>query len=181
VLIGKNITLHRPGRVEVGNHTFIDDNVSLLVRGADGRIKLGEKVLIGKGCILQVRSGAIDISSYASISSYCRIGSTGTVSIGRYSLVSAFTYIGGANHSISRTDVPMMFQGVEAKGGVIIEDDVWIGSHCAILDGVRIGRGCVIGACSLVNTDIPEYSVAYGVPARIAGKRTADTSSDLKK
>ena len=51
--------------------------------------------------------------------------------------------------------------------GVIIEDDVWIGARVIVLDGVRIGRGSVIGAGSVVTKDIPPYSICAGVPARV--------------
>jgi acetyltransferase-like isoleucine patch superfamily enzyme len=54
---------------------------------------------------------------------------------------------------------------------VIIEDDVWIGANATILPGVRVGKGSVIGAGSVVTNDIPEYSIAVGIPARVISKR----------
>jgi acetyltransferase-like isoleucine patch superfamily enzyme len=59
----------------------------------------------------------------------------------------------------------------ESKGGIIIEDDVWIGANCAILDGSIIRKGAVIGANSLVYGEMPEYSVCVGSPARKIGER----------
>ncbi|HOA81763.1 MAG TPA: DapH/DapD/GlmU-related protein, partial [Defluviitaleaceae bacterium] len=56
---------------------------------------------------------------------------------------------------------------------IVIEDDAWIGAGAIILPGVRIGRGAVIGAGAVVTRDIPEYSIAVGVPA----KPTKDISS----
>lgn len=53
----------------------------------------------------------------------------------------------------------------------MIEDDVWIGSNSAILDGAIIRKGCVIGSNSLVNSEIPPYSVCYGTPAKIVDER----------
>lgn len=53
-----------------------------------------------------------------------------------------------------------------SKGPVIIEDDVWIGSNTTILSGVKIGRGSVVGAGSVVTKDVPRYSVVVGNPAR---------------
>jgi acetyltransferase-like isoleucine patch superfamily enzyme len=50
---------------------------------------------------------------------------------------------------------------------VTIEDDVWIGSNAIILPGVRIGKGSVIGAGSIVTSDIPPYALAYGTPAKV--------------
>ena len=61
-----------------------------------------------------------------------------------------------------------------SKGNIIIEDDVWIGSHVIILSGVRIGRGCVVAAGSVVSKSIPPYSIVGGVPARLIRKRFDD-------
>ena len=49
---------------------------------------------------------------------------------------------------------------------VVVESDAWIGRNCSIMPGVTIGRGCTIGACSLISRDIPPYCVAVGVPAK---------------
>ena len=54
-----------------------------------------------------------------------------------------------------------------SKGEVIIEDNVWIGNNVCILGGVRIGMGSIIGANTVVTKDIPPYSIAAGVPAKI--------------
>ena len=54
-----------------------------------------------------------------------------------------------------------------SKGNIIIEDDVWIGYGVIIMSGVHIGRGSVIGAGSVVTKDLPPYSIACGVPAKV--------------
>jgi len=60
--------------------------------------------------------------------------------------------LAGANHSFGdrNTPMPMMFQGSFSKGGIVIEDNVWIGANCVILDGVTIGTGSIIAAGSVV-------------------------------
>ena len=58
-----------------------------------------------------------------------------------------------------------------SKGGIIIENDVWIGAHCVILDGVKIGRGSVIAAGAIVTKDVLPYSIIAGVPGRCVGSR----------
>jgi len=64
-----------------------------------------------------------------------------------------------------------MFQPSISKGGVKIEDDVWIGAGATILDGVSIGKGAIVGASSLVNKNVPEYTIVAGIPAKTIKER----------
>lgn len=75
------------------------------------------------------------------------------------------------NHRFDRTDIPMMDQGFEDERPVSIGSDVWIGDNVTILPGVHIGDGCVIGAGAVVTRDIPPYTIAAGVPARVIRNR----------
>jgi len=70
--------------------------------------------------------------------------------------------VAGGNHSFTDFTRPIMLQPSISKGGVIIEDDVWVGAGSLILDGVRIGRGSVIGAGTVLTQPVPEYSVVIG-------------------
>jgi acetyltransferase-like isoleucine patch superfamily enzyme len=69
------------------------------------------------------------------------------------------------------TDKPMNIQPLQTKGGITIDDDVWLGFGVVVLDGVRIGRGAVIGAGSVVTKDVPEGAIAAGIPARVIKMR----------
>ena len=71
------------------------------------------------------------------------------------------------NHAFDVTDIPMNEQGFQAEKKVIIESDVWIGARVIILPGVKIGKGCIIGAGAVVTKDIPPYSIVGGNPAKI--------------
>lgn len=56
------------------------------------------------------------------------------------------------------------------NGYVIIDNNCWIGEHCSILPNVKIGRGSVVGANSVVTKDVPQFSIVAGVPAMIIKK-----------
>jgi acetyltransferase-like isoleucine patch superfamily enzyme len=84
--------------------------------------------------------------------------------IGCNTIIGAHTVIIPFNHGFERADMPMNLQPLTKKG-IVIADDVWIGASCCILDGVRIGKGAIIGAGAVVTRDVNDYNVAIGVSA----------------
>jgi acetyltransferase-like isoleucine patch superfamily enzyme len=66
--------------------------------------------------------------------------------------------------------MPIRQQGSTSRG-IQIEDDVWIGHGCSILDGVVIGRGAIVAAGSVVTKNVPSFAVVGGVPARVLKQR----------
>jgi maltose O-acetyltransferase len=77
----------------------------------------------------------------------------------------------GSNHIFDRTDIPMRKQGMKKYPPVVIEDDVWIGSHVIIMPGLTIKKGTIIGAGSIVTKNFPEYSIIGGNPAKLLKSR----------
>ena len=74
----------------------------------------------------------------------------------------------GGTHKFDRTDIPMCQQGSNPKTSLIIGDDVWIGNRVTILSNCkRIGNGAIIGACSVVTKDVPDYAIVAGNPAKV--------------
>ncbi|MBR76462.1 MAG: acetyltransferase [Flavobacteriales bacterium] len=74
------------------------------------------------------------------------------------------------DHNFNSIDLPMIKQGITTSS-VLIDDDVWIGHGVIITKGVKIGKGSIIAAGAVVTKDIPAYSIAGGVPARVIKKR----------
>jgi acetyltransferase-like isoleucine patch superfamily enzyme len=173
VILGKNIFVRQAKKIEIGSGSMVDDYCRLIVVGSENAaITIGDNVLLGPFSVINSRDAHIKLKEHTSVGSHCRIGSqAGGVRIGRYVMIGAFCYVGGGSHTFEDVNKPMMLQPFNSKGGVDIEDDVWLGSHVAVIDGVTIGKGAVIGAHSLVTKDIPPYSIAYGVPARVHGSR----------
>jgi len=135
-----------------------------------GRILVAEGVTISDGAIIATYGGSIVIEANAYIGPYCVLYGHGGLAIGRNTMIGAHTVIVPANHGFARLDVPMNRQPLTRKG-IHIGDDVWIGAHCTVLDGVRIGSGVVIGAGSVVTKNIDAYCIALGVPAAVVRSR----------
>ena len=86
--------------------------------------------------------------------------------IGANVLVAAHTTINTVSHASERCDIPINDQPV-LTGPVVIEDDVWIGLNAVILQGVTLGRGCIVGAGAVVTKDVPAGARVVGNPARL--------------
>ena len=92
--------------------------------------------------------------------------------IGDFVSIAANCTFAPVNHQYSQKDILIRQQGFRpSKGGIIIEDDVWIGANCVILDGSHLRKGCVIGAMSVVRGEVPSYTINAGNPLKIIGRR----------
>lgn len=135
-----------------------------------GAIWIDEKTEILDGVIIYTYGGKISIGKNCSINPYAIIYGHGGVTIGDNVLIAAQCMIIAANHNFVSKDIPICFQGNNAKG-ITIEDDVWLGHGCSILDGVTIGRGAIIGAGSVINKSVPPFTIVAGVPAKVIRTR----------
>lgn len=165
--IGRGVTLRGAARIRLGHGVAVDDFAVLDARGPEAAIEIGDGTLISRNTILRARNGRIEIGPGCDVGANCILGTDSHLRLGREVLVAAFCYLtAGGHHAYEDPDTPIIRQGLVSKGGIEVGDDVWLGSHTAVLDGVRIGAGAVVGAHSLVNKSLPERAVAWGQPAR---------------
>ena len=122
----------------------------------------GENVNIEKGAMFSTETS---LGDYSGIGINAQIN--GKCTIGKYVMMGPNCTVHTRNHEFSDTTKPMMEQGFSEEKEVIIGDDVWIGSDVTILPGVKIGNHSIIGACSVVTTDGPEYAIGAGNPAKV--------------
>jgi len=171
---GRNMMIRNPSKISIGRQVVVDDNVVLDAKGANtGRITIGDEVVISRNNILSCKGGYITIGNHTNIAQNCLIHSEERVEIGDEVIIAAYTYIvGGGNHDYSRLDVPIIEQPNLHKGGIVIEDNVWIGARVTILDGVTVHTGSVIGAGAVVTEDVPENCVVAGIPAKVVAERS---------
>lgn len=111
--------------------------------------------------------GKIEMGYGSSIAQNCSIGAENSgVFIGENVMIAPNVVIVDFNHGYYSLETPMVEQR-NIIAPVFIEDDVWIASNCTIGKGVRIGKGAIISANSLVIKDVEPFSIVRGVPAEI--------------
>jgi acetyltransferase-like isoleucine patch superfamily enzyme len=140
--------------VRFGNNTSIDRNLWLSCGGTDA----------------DYSHGFFEIGDHSFIGCNAVIGAGGGVCIGNHVLIGQSVNMHAENHRFRESGRLICEQGVSFQG-IVIEDDVWIGSKVTILDGVTLGQGAVIGAGAVVTKSMPAYAIAVGVPAKIVGYR----------
>lgn len=161
--ISLKANIYYPWRLVLGKGARIQ-NCTIIASG--NGITLGANTELGDGAILDSQTGWIKINEHAAIGPFVVIYGQGGVSIGQYSMIATHSTIVASSHVYISKDIPIRLQGTTAFG-IQIADDVWIGANAVVQDGVSIGKGCVIGSGAVVRTNILEYSVAVGVPAKV--------------
>ena len=134
--------------------------------------RCGSNVNVERGASFGTGAG-ISIGSNSGIGINAQLNPSGGIVIGDDVMMGEDAVIWSENHAFEDTSKPMRLQGYK-KAPIVIEDDVWIGLRVVVLAGVRIGRSSVIGAGSVVTSDIPAYSVAGGVPAKVIKRRQSE-------
>jgi acetyltransferase-like isoleucine patch superfamily enzyme len=133
-------------KIIVGDGAVIDAFVKIKPAGGKGDVVVGPGSFINSGCVLYTGHG---------------------IMIGANVLIAANCTLAPTNHEIRDRGRLIREQGFSpSRGGIVIEDDVWIGANSVILDGAVLRRGSVVGAGSVVRHELPEYSINVGVPAR---------------
>ena len=135
--------------IEIGSSVYIRRSVRLeahFVSGGGTRLKIGDNVRIAN---------------------HVHIGAAQRVEIGANCGIGAFTWITDHDHDIRNPLESVVENQRILIAPTVLEDGVYVGERVAILRGVRIGRGSVIGTNSVVTSDIPPYCVAVGAPARV--------------
>jgi acetyltransferase-like isoleucine patch superfamily enzyme len=176
VKFGQGMILRQPHRIKLGNRVVFGEGCVLDARspGEATAIEIGDDGMLSVGVMLSCKGGRILLGDNIGVGPRVTIQSMGgePVTIGRDCIIGAGCYFaGGGNYNTERVDVPIRLQGKRTMGGSRLEDDCWIGANCTVLGGVTVGRGSVIGAGAVVVRDLPSFSVSVGVPARVIRRR----------
>ena len=145
-----------PQYISVGQNCYIGSRVQLTAWDSSyigGRLK--PEIIIGDGSAIGDESHVTAINK---------------IVIGKGVLTGKKVLITDNTHGEiirEQMDIAPLKREVVSKGGVIIEDNVWIGEKATIVANVRIGRGAIVAANSVVTKDVPPYSVVAGCPAKV--------------
>ena len=138
--------------IEIKNNVTIDSFVKIKPAGGVGNLIIDDSSYINSGTVIYTGNG---------------------VYIGKGTLVAANCTFAPMNHEYKSRSDYIKDQGfMKSKGGIHVGNDVWIGANCIILDGSRIGDGCVIGAGSIVRGILDDYSVYCGTPLKKINERS---------
>ncbi len=159
-------------KLKMGDKIYIDDNVTIFEDFDGGPISIGNYSKIYRYTIMQTgQGGRIEIADETVVHPRCQFfAHIGPIKIEKNVLIAPNCSFYSYNHGFNKNE-NIKDQPLTSKGGILINEDVWLGVGVIVLDGVDIGRGAVIGAGSVVTHSIPEYAIAAGNPARVIGKR----------
>lgn len=137
--------------IRVGAGAVVDAFVKIKFAGGSGDVDIGPNCYINSGCVLYSGHGII-LRSNVLVAANCTFAAT--------------------NHAFADRDRPIREQGfMPSRGGIVVEDDVWIGANSVLLDGTHIQRGAVIAAGSVVRGAVAPFAIMAGVPALQVGER----------
>jgi acetyltransferase-like isoleucine patch superfamily enzyme len=142
---GNVLEAFREGRLEVGRDTLLEPNV-WLTAPAPARIRIGRGSFLNIG-VMVAAVELVDIGSHCMFANGC--------------------FVTDGNHRFDDPGRPVTWQGFDSKGPTRVGDNVWCGANVVITSRVTVGERCVIGANSVVTTDLPPFSIAAGAPARV--------------
>lgn len=144
---------------------FTGRDVHLRARPGAARLVLGPWCWIGDANRLRVHEGQLVLGAKVVLGTANTVNAWLDVEIGDQSLLADHIYVCDFDHRFDRLDLAIKDQGI-ATAPVRIGPDCWLGDKATVLRGVDVGRGCVVGAQSVVRDDLPPFVVAAGRPAR---------------
>lgn len=159
---------------------FLGKNVELYARKGYGRLILGKWVHVGNGNALRAHEGTLRIGDKCVFGKDNTVNTYLDIEFGSATIVADWVYVCDFDHVFTNIHLPIKDQGI-TKSPVRIGPDCWLGTKVTVLRGTTVGRGCVVAAHCLVNADVPDFSVAVGVPVRVVRNRVDDARARARQ
>lgn len=169
-LVKKCITFIKikSNRLNCGGASYIGLGVKIVNRGC---IKFGSNVIVRPSTCIYANGtkSMVCLSDGVEIGNHSTISSVNEVIFEKDVLTGPHVFVSDHNHEYRNIKLPVSKQGIMSQmdSKVIVGEGSWLGTNVVVVGKVRIGKHCVIGANSVVTKDIPDYSVAAGIPAKV--------------
>lgn len=159
-------------KINLGANVFIGDHVVIFEKKEGGAVELGDRVNIFRHSIMETAyGGTLTLEEDASVHPRCQLNAyMASIRIGRGTMIAPNCALYSYDHGIA-PGKKIRGQPLQSKGNITIGSEAWLGVGVIVLGGVKIGDGAVIAAGSLVTHDIPDNSIAAGVPAKVVKMR----------
>jgi serine acetyltransferase len=168
LILGRGLVIRHPASMAFGANVAIDDCAFIDASGSgEIGVQLRDGVVLSRNCIVLGKTGPIVLMERVDVGFNCVFASVVGITIGASTIIAGNCYIGGGRYHHDRLDQSIMDQGAYSRGEIIIGENSWIGAGAIILDGVKLGKGVIVGAGAVVTKDAPDYAVLVGAPARI--------------
>ncbi|MBU1276671.1 MAG: acyltransferase [Proteobacteria bacterium] len=176
VMFATGVVLRHPGRIRLGERVVVSEGCILDGRNPDTEkaLVLGDDVNLANDVMLSAKMGSIEIGERVGIGAKTIIHSAAgnPVKVEADVVIGPQCYIvGGGNYNTDRLDIPIGQQGIAQDGGVVIGQGVWLGAKVCVLGGVSMAAGGIAAAGAVVTKDVPHNAVVAGAPAKVIKTR----------
>ena len=154
----------------IGDGVRVHGAIDLRTR-ENGQIQIDDGVTLDRDCRLVAAAEAVlHLQTGADVGCFTIFNCGADVTVGKGVLISGFCYMQSSGHGIVRS-IPIREQP-HHRAAIVIGEEAWLAAHVAVLPGVTIGMGAVVGAHSVVTKSLTPFSINAGVPAQQIGDRT---------
>ncbi|HSI92743.1 MAG TPA: acyltransferase [Jiangellaceae bacterium] len=156
---------------------FLGRGVEVEARRGYGRVVLGRWVHLGDGTALRAHEGTLRVGDKVVFGRHNTVNCYLDVEVGAKTLIADWVHITDFDHRFDDLDTAIKDQGI-VKSPVRIGPDCWIGVKVSVLRGSIVGAGCVLAAHAVVRGELPDRSVAGGIPAKVLKRRGEEAGDD---
>lgn len=159
------ILVDKKAKVQIGDNVEFRRNVEIRAHN-ESTLIIENNVRVDRGVrLLSANTAKIHLATGCRIGLYSVLNGGDSITVGKKTLISGFVYLQTSMHGYSQKEISVQEQGYN-HAPVVLEEDVWLGTHVVILPGVKIGKGTVIGSNAVVNKSTGTYKVMGGIPAK---------------
>ncbi|MEM6725345.1 MAG: acyltransferase [Bacteroidota bacterium] len=171
LLLGRGVQLFNTRNIQFGKWVNLEDGVYVSALGKrpivfGNNVKIGAHSRVICATSFNHIGEHITIGDNVGLGEFAYLGGGGGLEIGSDCIIGQYLSCHPENHNYQDCNELIRHQGVTRKG-IKIGSDCWIGAKVTVLDGVTVGKHCVIAAGAVVTKDMPDYSIIGGVPARV--------------